>query len=108
MYTYDAEGNLTKKSKGALAETWTFGYDDRIQILWTEDKAMDGGTLLARSDYIYDTYIYDTDEYRLSIAVTVSGVTSTTRFGYDGMNSWADLDGRNNLVTWERIPGRDG
>ena len=93
----------SKKSKGALAETWTYGYDNRNQMLWAEDRATDGGTLLARYDYTYDA-----DEHRLSIAVTVSGVTTTTRFGYDGMNVWADLDGRNNLVTCrEYLDGTD-
>jgi hypothetical protein len=28
-YTYDSEGDLTKKTKGASAETWYYGYDDR-------------------------------------------------------------------------------
>ena len=29
----------------------------------------------------------------------VSDVTTTTRFGYDGMKVWADPEGINNLVT---------
>jgi len=93
-YTYDAAGNLIKKSKGSAAETWTYGYDNANQMTWAEDRATDGGTLLQRLDYTYDV-----DGQRLSMAVTVNGVTTTTRYAYDGANAWADLDGSNALVT---------
>ncbi len=33
-YTYDLAGNRTKKTKGATQETWTFGYDNRNQLVW--------------------------------------------------------------------------
>jgi hypothetical protein len=42
-YTYDDEGNVTKKSKGASAETWTFGYDHRNQMTWLEERSTDAG-----------------------------------------------------------------
>jgi len=40
-YRYDAEGNLTKKSKGPSLETWTFGWDHRNQMIWAEKRASD-------------------------------------------------------------------
>ena len=32
-YTYDAEGNLRKKSKGASAETWTYAYHNENHLV---------------------------------------------------------------------------
>ena len=53
-YTYDAAGQLVKKSQGASAETWTYSYDHRGQMVWAEDRATDGGSLLTRVEYAYD------------------------------------------------------
>jgi YD repeat-containing protein len=47
-YTCDNAVQLTKKSKGASAETWAYGYDHRGQMVWAEDRATDGGTMLVR------------------------------------------------------------
>jgi RHS repeat-associated protein len=91
-YTYDADGNMVKKSKGASAETWTFGYDIRNHLVWTEDRATDGGSLITRLDYKYDVL-----ENRIEKDVTANSVTTVTRFAYDGHNVWADLNGSNAL-----------
>ena len=32
-YTYDAVGNVTKKSKGASSDTWVYTYDNRNQMV---------------------------------------------------------------------------
>jgi RHS repeat-associated protein len=97
-YSYDDEGNLTKKSKGANAETWTYGYDHDNRMIWAEKRATDGGTLQLRADYKYDAL-----GNRIEEDVDPDGAgpqgTSVTRFGYDGGNVWADLDGSNALVT---------
>jgi RHS repeat-associated protein len=109
-YSYDAEGNLTKKSKGASAETWTYGYDNQNELVWAEDRATDGGTLLARTDYKYDPY-----GSRLQKAVDSNGdgvVDTTERYALDGWDPakpaavgtenwdvWADLDGSSSLTT---------
>src|SRR5262249_36607321 len=81
--TYDAAGNLTKRSKGAGAETWTYGYDNKNRLVWVEERATDGGTLLMRADYAYDT-----DGNRVSKAVDPDGAgaqpTTTTHFAFDG------------------------
>ena len=104
-YTYDAAGNTVKKSKGFFAETWTYGYDDRNQLLWAEDRSTDGGTLIQRMDYTTDVYGNVVKE-----VVTVSGVPTTSRFAFvitdasPGVTlsvheAWADLDASANVVT---------
>jgi YD repeat-containing protein len=55
-YQHDADGNMVKKTQGEEAETWTYGYNHRRQLLWAEKRATDGGTLLMRSDYGYDVF----------------------------------------------------
>src|SRR2546425_8418536 len=78
-YTYDDAGNMTKKSKGANAETWTFGYDHENHMLWAEQRATDGGSLLQRLDFKYDA-LGD----RIDKDVTINSTTTITHFGYDG------------------------
>ena len=41
-----AANNRTKKSKGASAETWTFAYDNRNQLVGVEERTTDGGGTL--------------------------------------------------------------
>jgi RHS repeat-associated protein len=109
-YTYDAEGNLTKRSKGAQDETWTFGYDHRNQLIWVEQRSTDGGTLLLRAEYDYDVF-----GNRIEKRIDSDGDSSvdvTQRYAYDGWNPargtpvgnenwdvWADFDGSNTLET---------
>ena len=104
-YTYDAAGNTVKKSKGAFAETWTYGYDDRNQLLWAEDRSTDGGTLIQRIDYTTDVYGNVVKE-----VVTAGGVATTSRFAFvitdasPGMTmsvnpAWAELDASGNVMT---------
>jgi RHS repeat-associated protein len=85
----------TTHSPLASAETWTYGYDLRGQLLWAKDQATDGGTLLSLSTYVYDVFgnRIETDVWTQS-----SGVVTTRRFGYDGANAVLELDGSNNLV----------
>jgi RHS repeat-associated protein len=92
--TYDNEGNLIKKSKGANAETWTYGYDHDNHMVWAEDHNTDGGAATIHVDYKYDVF-----GQRIEKDVTQNSVTTKTRFAYDRGNIWADLDGNNNLVT---------
>ena len=66
------------------------------------------------SNTLLQKVVYKNDAFgnRISMAVTVGGTTTTTRFALDGWNPalsgqdgnanwnvWADLDGSNNLVT---------
>ncbi len=55
-------------------------------MLWAEDRATDGGTLLARADFTYDVN-------GNLIQKTVGSLT--TRYGLDGTTVWADLDNTN-------------
>jgi RHS repeat-associated protein len=83
---YDQEGNLTKKSKGASAETWTYGYNNRNAMVWAKDAATDGGAALT-----YVSYKYDALGNRIEEDVWTSGTgTVTTDYAYDGQNVWAD------------------
>jgi RHS repeat-associated protein len=95
-YTYDNEGNLTKKSKGAAAETWNYSYDNRDQMVGADQRATDGGTLEMRATYVYDVYGQRIEK---DVWTQASGTVAVTRMAYDGTNSWADLDGGNALVT---------
>ena len=56
-YTYDANGNTTKKSKGANAETWTYGWDAHNRLIWAEDRQTDGGALITHLDFKYDALV---------------------------------------------------
>src|SRR5262249_14334426 len=86
-YTYDAEGDVTKKSKGANAETWTFGFDNLNHMIWAEDRSTDGGNLIQRLDFKYDVY-----GNRLEKDVTINSTTTVSRFAYLDQNVWADLN----------------
>src|SRR5215470_5460096 len=55
-YTYDNAGNVTKKSKGASAETWTYTWDGRNQLIGVEERATDGGTLQMKATYVNDVW----------------------------------------------------
>ncbi len=101
-YTYDNEGNLTKKSKGASLETWNYSYDQQNHLVTVEKHATDGGTLQLKVQYKYDALgnrIERTEDSDGNGTVDV-----TQRFGYDGANVWADLDGSNGL-TYRRLFG---
>jgi len=95
-YTYDAEGNLTKKSKGSSAETWTYGYDNQNHMVWAKDSATDGGTVTTLATYVYDAL---GNRLEKDVWTQQSGTTTTTRFGYDGVEVWVDLSGGNALQT---------
>jgi len=95
-YTHDNEGNRTKKSKGATQETWTYGYDHWNQLVWVEQRATDGGTLLQRIDYSYDALgrliqrLHDSDGN--------GGTDTNARSSYDGRDAIAELNGSSGLV----------
>jgi RHS repeat-associated protein len=92
-YSYDGEGNLTKKSKGTNAETWTYGYDNDNHMVWAKDSATDGGAATTLA-----TYVYDALGNRIEKDVW-TGSTAVTRFGYDGDEVWVDLTSGNALQT---------
>jgi YD repeat-containing protein len=103
-YSYDANGNLIKKTKGASAETWTFSYDNRNQLVGVQERATDGGTLLVQATYVYDVFNnrIEDDEW------ASGGTTTVTKTAYDDQgNAWADLTSGNALQTrYLGLPGQ--
>ncbi len=94
-YRYDAEGNLIQKVNIADGTTWTYGYDERNQMIAAEQR--DGsGHLVQHIDDQYDVFGNRTAE---SVFTAATGLTVTTQFAYDGPNAWADLDANGSLIT---------
>jgi RHS repeat-associated protein len=58
------------------------------------DQRDAGGTLQLQATYAYDAF-----GQRVQKVVSSGGSTTTARFGYDGGNVWADLDGSSSLTT---------
>src|ERR1700731_927546 len=58
-YTYDANGNLTKKTMGLSSTTWTYGYDVKNELTqaqeWTKDPT-NGGSVELEEDFKYDVF----------------------------------------------------
>jgi RHS repeat-associated protein len=95
-FTYDNEGSLTKKSKGASAETWTYGYDNLNRMIWAKDSATDGGSATTIATYVYDVF---GNRIEKDVWTQSSGTTTVSRFAYDGQNVWGDFNGSNVLQT---------
>jgi RHS repeat-associated protein len=102
-YTYDNEGNLSKKSKGTNLETWNYSYDQQNHLVTVEKHATDGGTLQLKVQYKYDALGNRIERTEDSDGNGSTDVTQ--RFGYDGANVWADLDGSSGL-TYRRLFGQ--
>ncbi len=114
-YTYDAAGNETMKVAISGGETWTYGYDNKNELvkaqLWASDPLTygTGDPLLKEVDYKYDVWgnLAERDDYP-----TGSGSATVTRYAVDGWNPalagstgdskynvWADLSSSNSLLT---------
>src|SRR5205807_10482751 len=98
------------KSLGEDAETWTYGYDHRNELIWVEQRATDGGTLLQRVEFEYDAFgnriqkKVDTDgdsDFEVTQRYALDGwdPAKGTPVGNEHWDVWADLDGSNNLQT---------
>jgi RHS repeat-associated protein len=96
-YTYDSEGNLTQKSKGTNLETWYYGYDS-LNRLTSVRKTSDGTTNQVTATYTYDVYGDRIEQDEWVKPGSGNGVTTVTRFAYDGTNVWADLNSSNALT----------
>jgi len=90
-FTYDDEGNLTKKSLGSTDDTWLYGYDNANHLvsatLWTEDPSYPGTAVLQReAEYQYDVF-----GNRIAKTVDMDGVGAMDpfeqRYVLDGWNS---------------------
>jgi RHS repeat-associated protein len=93
-YIFDHEGNLQQKSKGAGQETWYYTYDNANRLVSVR-KTSDGST-----NQVWATYTYDVEGHRVKQQewTLASGLTTVTRFAYDGDQVWADLDNSNNVL----------
>jgi RHS repeat-associated protein len=86
-YGYDAESNLTGKTKIAGGETWTYGYDLRNRLT----SVVESGASTFQATYTYDVLGGRVLEDRTDN----SGSHTTTRFSYDGKQVWAELSTSN-------------
>jgi YD repeat-containing protein len=44
------------KSQGLSDETWTYGFDQRNQLVWAKHADTDGGAVDLRVDFKYDAF----------------------------------------------------
>jgi RHS repeat-associated protein len=106
-YTYDAEGNVVKRSKGAAAETWVYGYDLNNRLVTAVDSATDGGAATARVTYVYDAIGNRIERLHWNGSVTVTERSAqdgwdTSKPGAVGNENFdvvLDLNSTNGLVT---------
>jgi len=91
-------------------ETWTYGYDQRNQLISVEKRATDGGALQLKDEFRYDAF-----GNRIEKKIDSNGDGSwdtTQRYALDGWKNvnqalvgnenwdvWADLDGSSSLTT---------
>jgi len=86
-YTYDNNGNLTRKTSKATAEQYNYTYNSHNQLTRVE---MPNGVQV---DYKYDLF-----GNRVEKVVSTTTVT-TTRYVYSGEDIIGILDGSNNVVS---------
>ena len=104
--TYDADGRVSKRSKGASAETWVYAYDHRGQLTTATRSATDGGAATGVATYAYDAWgnLVSRDGWD-------GAATTSARYGVDGWDPakpgavgnkafdvWVDLDGGGSVV----------
>jgi hypothetical protein len=69
-----------------------FSYDNANHLAWAEDRPTPNGAASVHIDYKYDAL-----GNRIERDVTSGGTTTKQKYGYDGKNVWADLDGSGNV-----------
>ena len=55
-YTYDDEGNQTRKVRISDGVTWKYGYDNKNQLIHAQRETTDGGAIELEADYAYDVF----------------------------------------------------
>src|SRR5207244_3817037 len=79
-YTYDDEGNQTRKDNISTSYYWTYDYGNKNELL--KAKYFNAaGTLQKEIQYKYDAL-----DNRIQKDVITGGSTTTTRFAVDGWN----------------------
>jgi RHS repeat-associated protein len=95
-YTYDHEGNRTKRTKTSDSSYTEYTWDYRNRLTNATEKNS-SNTVLSTVDYTYDTFdrriekSYDADG-------PGSGAAVVTRYVYDGDNIALQFDGSSNLT----------
>jgi RHS repeat-associated protein len=100
-YTYDADGNIIKKSKGASSDTWVYTYNNNNQMVSAAYSATNGGTVTDLITYVYDAFgnKIERDEWNGS-------TTTVQRYALDGWNpAKQDVQGNDNFDTWADLNG---
>jgi len=95
-YTYDAEGNLSHRTRISDGATTDYQYDLRNRLVSVTDRNSSGA--------VTQTVNYTYDVFDRRIGKTVNGQTSYTV--YDGQAPWADFDASGN-VTARYLVGPD-
>jgi RHS repeat-associated protein len=95
-YTYDADGNLVRRTVIATGEYTTYEYDYRNRLVSATVYSA-GGIVLREESFTYDVFdrliarTVDADGAGPQAAVTIYTV-------YDGDNAWADYDSAGNVL----------
>ena len=96
-YFYDNEGNLDHKVRVSDGQRTTFTYDHNNQLTKVERAPASGPVDLA-VEFKYDVFGRRIQEIA-DLDGAGSGSAGTTRFAYDGIHVWADLNGSSSLTT---------
>jgi RHS repeat-associated protein len=96
-YFYDNEGNLDHKVRVSDGQRTTFTYDHRNQLTDVE-RAPAAGPIDLAVEFKYDVFGNRIEEIA-DLDGAGGGSAVTTRFAYDGLHVWADLDGSSSLTT---------
>jgi RHS repeat-associated protein len=102
-YSYDAEGNITKKTKGISAETWLYRYDDANHMTVAQQYDKDptnGGVLENEWFYYYDAFGNRIEQYQHV------GGTMDQRYALDGWDP--PTQGATGNAKWEVFADLDG
>ena len=91
-YTYDADGNMSEKSKGTRLETWFYTYDNTGHLL-TVNQTTNGSTSEMLITYTYDAFGNMVKEQLWQTGMS----TTTTEHVYNGTTLLFDLTSTNTL-----------
>ena len=91
-YLYDKNGNIVSKTNISTGEAFSFGYNNRNQLVTAQNTTTSGVQMQA-------TYVYDAVGQRIEKDVWTLSAGTTTRFAYDGSQIWADMTSSNALQT---------
>ena len=98
-YGYDAKNNRIGKTNILTGETWSYAYDEQNHLISAVDCTADG-TLLAQVSITYDAFGRKLSE----TTWTPTTGSQTQKYGYEGANVWADLNGSNQLRRATSVP----